>query len=460
MIAPMSLSQNDWSLHRKGPADARRHAEKVKEAIKESLPEIVAEEAIITSDGASAVKVPIRSLDLPRFRYDYGRNKHVGQGEGDSQAGRRRSAGQGQGRAAAGDEPGVDYSRPRSRSTTWPRWSSRTWGCRTWSRSRPRTLEREHARATTRCARRGQMANLDKRRTILENIKRNALAGRRAVRGRHATTTCASRSRCREVRRETNAVILAMRDVSGSMGEFEKYISRSFYFWMVRFLRTKYEQRPDRLHHPPHRGQGGRRGGLLQARRERRHARRPRPTSWPCEIVEERYDPASAGTSTPSTSPTATTGATPTTGAACELVERADRAAPAWSATARSARAASRSTTTLMWAFQPIDDPQVHPRRDPREAGRLPGAAQVLLARRGRRRRRREAASRDATTRTWRELRAADGARSTRSRQGYGLDPFPIHFEIVPADDHVRVRGVRAAGALLALDARAGVPPA
>ena len=25
-----------------------------------------------------------------------------------------------------------------------------------------------------------------------------------------------------------------------SMGEFEKYIARSFYFWMVRFLRTKY----------------------------------------------------------------------------------------------------------------------------------------------------------------------------------------------------------------------------
>mgnify|MGYP006189453751 CR=1 FL=1 len=33
-----------------------------------------------------------------------------------------------------------------------------------------------------------------------------------------------------------------MRDVSGSMGEFEKYISRSFYFWMLKFLRTKYER--------------------------------------------------------------------------------------------------------------------------------------------------------------------------------------------------------------------------
>lgn len=30
-------------------------------------------------------------------------------------------------------------------------------------------------------------------------------------------------------------------DVSGSMGEFKKYIARSFYFWMVRFLRTKYD---------------------------------------------------------------------------------------------------------------------------------------------------------------------------------------------------------------------------
>src|SRR2546428_3275762 len=39
---------------------------------------------------------------------------------------------------------------------------------------------------------------------------------------------------------QRNAVVIAMRDVSGSMGEFEKYIARSFYFWMVRFLRTKY----------------------------------------------------------------------------------------------------------------------------------------------------------------------------------------------------------------------------
>lgn len=40
---------------------------------------------------------------------------------------------------------------------------------------------------------------------------------------------------------ESNAVVLAMMDTSGSMGPYEKYIARSFFFWMVRFLRTKYQ---------------------------------------------------------------------------------------------------------------------------------------------------------------------------------------------------------------------------
>ena len=30
-------------------------------------------------------------------------------------------------------------------------------------------------------------------------------------------------------------------DTSGSMGAFEKYCARSFFFWMTKFLRSKYE---------------------------------------------------------------------------------------------------------------------------------------------------------------------------------------------------------------------------
>jgi sporulation protein YhbH len=71
-------------------------------------------------------------------------------------------------------------------------------------------------------------------------VKRNALAGRPARFGAITDDDLRFRTWQPTFKRETNAVVIAMRDVSGSMGEFEKYITRSFYFWMVRFLRTKY----------------------------------------------------------------------------------------------------------------------------------------------------------------------------------------------------------------------------
>jgi len=112
----VTLSRNDWSLHRKGPIDQARHNERVKEAIKGNLGEIVSQESIITSDGKKIVKVPIRSLDLPRFRFDRGRKNHAGQGQGKSKVGDvlgqeplgDGSKGPGRGKQA-GDQPGIDY---------------------------------------------------------------------------------------------------------------------------------------------------------------------------------------------------------------------------------------------------------------------------------------------------------------------------------------------------------------
>ena len=39
---------------------------------------------------------------------------------------------------------------------------------------------------------------------------------------------------------QSNAVVLAMMDVSGSMGTMKKYLARSFFFWLVEFLRQIY----------------------------------------------------------------------------------------------------------------------------------------------------------------------------------------------------------------------------
>src|SRR3954467_3594644 len=83
----MSISHDDWSLHRKGPADQQRHKERIKEAIKQNLPNIVSEENIILSDGKHIIKVPIRSLEEYRFRYDDNNSKQAGSGDGNSKVG-------------------------------------------------------------------------------------------------------------------------------------------------------------------------------------------------------------------------------------------------------------------------------------------------------------------------------------------------------------------------------------
>ena len=88
-------------------------------------------------------------------------------------------------------------------------------------------------------AKRGLVGNLDRKRTIMEAMKRNAREGNT---GPLKIAEQDKRFKTWEMVPEPqrNAVIFAMRDVSGSMGEFEAYICRSFYFWMLRFLRTKY----------------------------------------------------------------------------------------------------------------------------------------------------------------------------------------------------------------------------
>ena len=78
-----------------------------------------------------------------------------------------------------------------------------------------------------------------KKRTIMENLKRNAAKGDPTFKDIKSEDL---RFKVWEptIKYQSNAVVIAMMDISGSMGEFEKYIARSFYFWMVRFLRTKY----------------------------------------------------------------------------------------------------------------------------------------------------------------------------------------------------------------------------
>src|SRR5690606_39020397 len=86
----------------------------------------------------------------------------------------------------------------------------------------------------------GLMGNIDKKRTMMSAFKRNAMQGDPGFYPIYPEDL--KFKTWNDIQKpESSAVVLAMMDTSGSMGIWEKYMARSFFFWMTRFLRTKYE---------------------------------------------------------------------------------------------------------------------------------------------------------------------------------------------------------------------------
>jgi sporulation protein YhbH len=240
----MSVTRNDWSLQRKGIIDQERHKERIKEAVKKNLGSIVSNEAIILSNGRKTVRVPMRSLDEYKFRFDHRKRKHVGQGDGKTQVGdvigRENQNGQGQGAGQAGEQPGQDFYEAEVDIDEIAALIFEDLHLPYLEEKSKQAVQSKTTRFTE-IRRVGALSNLDKRRTILENIRRQARERGEARLGPIKKEDLRYKSWEEELRYESNAVVLAVMDVSGSMGEFKKYIARSFYFWMVRFLRTKYD---------------------------------------------------------------------------------------------------------------------------------------------------------------------------------------------------------------------------
>lgn len=238
------VSREDWSLHRKGHDDQKRHQEKVQEAVKNNLPDLITEESIIMSNGKEVVKIPIRSLDEYRIRYNYDKNKHVGQGDGDSQIGdviardgsNQASPGRGQG---AGDKPGEDYYEAEVSLMELEQAFFK-------ELELPNLKRKEedepivHRVEFNDVRRTGLMGNIDKKRTMITAFKRNAMQGHPGFYPIYREDL-KFKTWNEVIKPDSKAVVLAMMDTSGSMGIWEKYMARSFFFWMTRFLRTKYE---------------------------------------------------------------------------------------------------------------------------------------------------------------------------------------------------------------------------
>ena len=232
-----------WSLKRRGKRDSDRHKELVKDAIKKHGKDLITEYNIITTDGNKKIKVPIKFLD--QYKFKYGKiNDNTGVGQGvDTKPGDKFRIGKGSkqdgGKDKAGDKPGErTYDAEVSidelvdvllKELDLP-WMEPNQGS---------SIISEHEEVDS-IERRGINPDLDLKKTILENIKRNAAKGDPKIRNINQSDF---RYRSWDTVREyhSNAAVYLMMDRSGSMDAEKTYIVKSFYFWMVQFLKKRYD---------------------------------------------------------------------------------------------------------------------------------------------------------------------------------------------------------------------------
>ena len=247
--------------------DRLRHRQKIREAIRENIADIIAEESIIGKSRDRVIKVPIRGVR--EYRFVYGPNAPgVSQGTGDSQPGQvvGRAKGEGQGSGdRAGDRPGVDYYETDVTLGELIDIMFEDLDLPDLERKALRQLDA--ARLVKRRGYRtvGIRVRLDKHRTVRSRLKRKLAAQRQhaldaAKRGETESTALREadgeapprrrfpfhdsdlvyRHKTVQTRKESNAVVMCIMDTSGSMDTMKKYLARSFFFLLYQFICTKY----------------------------------------------------------------------------------------------------------------------------------------------------------------------------------------------------------------------------
>lgn len=239
----VSIERRDWSFRRQGEKDKVRHNEKVKEAIKDNLDKVISDGSIITADPKSKkmVKVPMRSLDLPRIKYKDS-NQGVGTGDGSENPGdiigSRPGNRPGQGREA-GDQPGVEYYEAELSIEEIQQLVFADLGLPNLRPKKKQSMDSDVV-VFDDVRKNKSPSNLDIMRTVEANMRRNAQEHGKAEIKEISPDDYRQRTWREEVKQDNSAVAIFKRDISGSMGEMERYLSRAFAWWSVNFLKTQY----------------------------------------------------------------------------------------------------------------------------------------------------------------------------------------------------------------------------
>jgi len=228
-----------WDLRQRGQRDSTRHQKKIRDAIKKNLHHIIAEEAIISTDGKRTTRVPVRYLDSYHFKHGYPQDG-VGHGEGKKGDVLRPGREKGTGKDKAGKERGQDIYDAEISLDELTDMMLEDLGLPWLEQKQKKQIITKHVEYLD-IRKKGAMANWIKRRTVIENIKRNIIEHQKASFGDLKEEDLRFRTWEEKIERHSNAVVYLMMDRSGSMDDHKRYLSKAVFWWICRFLEKRYE---------------------------------------------------------------------------------------------------------------------------------------------------------------------------------------------------------------------------
>ncbi len=230
--------------------DRRRHRQLVRKAIRENVGHVISEESIIGQSRDKRLKVPIKGIK--EYRFIFGENTPgVGQGDGDSEPGqviqRHRQNAKGL-PGEPGSDPGEDIYETEITMEELIELLFEDLNLPHMERKRFHVLESERLIKTKGYRVKGIRPRLSKKKSLVQKIKRQQNLCRHASSENEDAEQVSFHEQDLRYRHKvvtpkvfSNAVVFCIMDTSGSMDTTKKYLARSFYFLLYRFLHTRYQ---------------------------------------------------------------------------------------------------------------------------------------------------------------------------------------------------------------------------
>ena len=230
-----------YDLFSRGARDWLRHNEKVRESVKNNLPELIAGPEILTDPDGRTIRVPVRLAEHARFRLREAETR-TGAGQGAGEVGQvlrpgELQPGEQRGGEAGSGEGGLQLVLELKVEDLLD-W---LWRELELPDLKPREAPREDASDFVRegSNKRGVRSRLDRRGTLKQAIKRRAIQQEPLP---FVDDDLRFRQLVKRTTPATSAAIIFALDVSGSMGQTERQLAKTFFLLALHGIRRQYSK--------------------------------------------------------------------------------------------------------------------------------------------------------------------------------------------------------------------------